>query len=50
MNLLKHARHADQVVVEDFFGCIKQLENALVAYGVVDICALFARGDDIPVA
>ena len=50
VNLFKHAAHADEVVIEDFFGRIKQLENALVAYGVVDICTLFARGDDIPVA
>ena len=48
MNLLQHASDAYQVMAEDFLGGIEQFEYALVAYGVVDVGALFARHDDIP--
>ena len=50
MNLFKHAAHADEVVIEDLFGRIKQFEYAFVAHGVIDVRALFARDDDISVA
>jgi hypothetical protein len=50
VNLFKHAAHADEVVIEDFFGRIKQLEYAFVAHGVIDVCALFASDNDISVA
>ena len=50
VNLLKHAAHTDEVVIEDFFGRIKQLKYAFVAHGVIDVRALFARDDDISVA
>ena len=50
MNLLKHAAHSDQVVVEDLFGSIKQLEYAFVAHRVIDVRAIFARDDNISIA
>ena len=50
MNLFKHAADANQVVVEDLLGRIKQLEYGFVIHGVVNIRSLFARDDDIPVA
>jgi hypothetical protein len=50
VNLFKHAAHADEVVVEDFFGRIKQLEYAFVAHGVKDVGALLARDNDISIA
>jgi hypothetical protein len=50
VNLFKHAAHADEVVIEDFFGRIKQLKNAFVAHGVIDVRAFFTSDDDISVA
>src|SRR5215216_2715550 len=50
VNLLKHAAHADEVVIEDFFGRIKQLKYAFVAHGVIDVRAFFTSDDDISVA
>ena len=50
MNLFKHAAHADEVVIEDLFGRIKQLEYAFVAHGVIDVRAFFTSDDDISVA
>jgi hypothetical protein len=50
LNLLKHAAHADEVVVEDLLGSVKQLEYAFVAYGVIDVRSFFARDNDISVA
>jgi hypothetical protein len=50
VNLFKHAAHANEVVIEDFFGRIKQLKYAFVAHGVIDVRAFFARDDDISVA
>src|SRR5882724_12607011 len=50
VNLFKHAADADQVVVEDLFRRIKQLEYSFVADGVIDVRSLFARDDNIPVA
>jgi len=50
VNLFKHAAHADEVVIEDFFGRIKQLKYAFVAHGVIDVCAFFTSDDDISVA
>jgi hypothetical protein len=50
VNLLKHAAHADEMVIEDFFGRIKQLKYAFVVNGVIDVCTFFTRDDDISVA
>src|SRR5215211_2850693 len=50
VNLFKHAAHTDEVVIENFFGRIKQLEYAFVAHGVIDVCAFFTSDDDISVA
>src|SRR4026209_1467245 len=50
VNFFKHAAYADQVVIEDFFGRIKQLKYAFVAHGVIDVCAFFTSDDDISVA
>src|SRR6185369_3377310 len=50
VNLFKHAAHADEVVIEDFFGRIKQLKYAFVAHGVIDVRAFFTSDDDISVA
>jgi hypothetical protein len=50
VNLFKHAAHADEVVIEDFFGRIKQLEYAFVAHGVINVCAFFTSDHDISVA
>ena len=50
VNLFKHAAHADEVVIEDFFGRIKQLKYAFVAHGVIDVRAVFTSDDDISVA
>src|SRR6185436_7311241 len=50
VNLFKHAAHADEVVIEDFFGRIKQLKYAFVAHGVIDIRTFFTSDDDISVA
>jgi hypothetical protein len=49
MNFLQHASDTYQVMAEDFLGGVEQLEHAFIAYGVVNIGALFARHDDIPV-
>src|SRR5215216_875774 len=50
LNLFKHAAHANEVVIEDFFGRIKQLKYAFVAHGVIDVRAFFTSDDDISVA
>src|SRR5215213_3635680 len=50
VNLFKHAAHADEVVIEDFFGRIKQLKYAFVAHGVIDVRTVFTSDDDISVA
>src|SRR5215216_2004611 len=50
VNLFKHAAHANEVVIEDFFGRIKQLKYAFVAHGVIDVRAFFTSDDDISVA
>src|SRR3954451_19349110 len=50
VNLFKHAAHANEVVIEDFFGRIKQLKYAFVAHGVIDVCTFFTSDDDISVA
>src|SRR5678816_4940605 len=50
VNLFKHAAHADEVVIEDFLGRIKQLKYAFVAHGVIDVRAFFTSDDDISVA
>src|SRR5215208_4702232 len=50
VNLFKHAAHADEVVIEDFFGRVKQFEYAFVAHGVIDVRAFFTSDDDISVA
>src|SRR5215213_3174651 len=50
VNLFKHAAHADEVVIEDFFGRIKQLKYAFVARGVIDVRTFFTSDDDISVA
>src|ERR1044072_9269138 len=50
VNLFKHAAHADEVVIENFFRCIKQLKYAFVAHGVIDVRAFFTSDDDISVA
>src|SRR5215208_7435296 len=50
VNLFKHATHADEVVIEDFFGRIEQLKYAFVAHGVIDVCAFFTSDHDISVA
>jgi hypothetical protein len=50
MNLLEHALNANQVMAENFFGHIKQLEDAFVADRVVDVGAVLASHHDIPIA
>jgi hypothetical protein len=37
------------MVIEDFFGRIKQLKYAFVAHGVIDVRAFFTSDDDISV-
>jgi len=44
VNLFKHAAHPDEVVIEDFFGRIKQLKYAVVAHGVIKTLADLVEG------
>jgi hypothetical protein len=50
MDFLEHASDAHQMVAEDLFGNVEQLEDALIAHRVVDIRAILASLHNIPVA
>src|SRR5215468_12345058 len=47
MNLFKHATNADEVVIEDLFGCIQQLEHRSITHRIIDVSTLFAGYDNI---
>jgi hypothetical protein len=49
VNLLEHATDANEVVVEDLFGCIEQLEDRFVTHRIVDVRTLLPCYDNISV-
>lgn len=50
MDFFEHASDTHQMVAEDLFGNVEQLEDALIAHRVVDIRAILASHHNIPVA
>lgn len=49
MNLFQHASHSNEMMAEDLLSGIEELEDALIAYRIVDVGTVFACYHNIPV-